>query len=45
MLVCFYHGTVVPIGIITDGVLLPNPSEGEDIENLALVKSHCPEAF
>ena len=45
MLFCFYHETVVPIGIITDGVLLPNPSEVENVGDGNLVKPHLTVVF
>ena len=41
----FHNGKVVPLGIIIDGVFIPNTAEVEDVVDGDLIKIHCPTSF
>ena len=45
LLLWFHHKKLVALGVITDGVLIPNPTEGYDVGYGYLIKSRCPVAF
>ena len=45
LLVWFHNGKLVFLGVVTEGVLIPTPNEGEYVINVTLFKPHRPIVF
>ena len=41
----FHNGKLVLLGVIIDGVFIPNTAELENVGDDALIKIHCPTSF